>query len=349
MTQSGCLASAVSCRYDRGQQDGARAVITRRRLIKLSAASIFAPAVAVRAARAQAWPDRPVHMIVPIAAGGPTDTNARIVADQMSKVLGQQVVVHNKSGAGTNIGNAFVAHAEPDGYTILYGTSSLSANGALYRALDYNPIIDFAPVSLVAKFPFFMFVPNSSPAKTVAEFIALAKEKPGKLIMGSPGTGSGPHLTELLFMQMAQIQMTHAPYRGAAPAFIDLIPGRIDCYFGSGELLTYSRSGQVRCLGSSGAKRSPAAPDVPTIAEAVPGYEVESWQGVFVPAKTPTEIVKKMNAGIAKALADPALINNFAETAYTTTPSSPEELGKFLQAETQKWTAIIKTADLKIN
>jgi tripartite-type tricarboxylate transporter receptor subunit TctC len=167
--------------------------------------------------------------------------------------------------------------------------------------------------------------------------------------MGSPGTGSGPHLTELLFMQMAQIQMTHAPYRGAAPAFIDLIPGRIDCYFGSGELLTYSRSGQVRVLGSSGAKRSPAAPDVPTIAEAVPGYEVESWQGVFVPAKTPTEIVKKMNAGIAKALADPALINNFAETAYTTTPSSPEGLGKFLQAETQKWTAIIKTADLKIN
>jgi tripartite-type tricarboxylate transporter receptor subunit TctC len=343
------LVSAVGCRYYLAKQDGARAVITRRRLIKLSAASIFAPAIAVRAAWAQAWPDRPVHMIVPIAAGGPTDTNARIVADQMSKVLGQQVVVDNKSGAGTNIGNAFVAHAEPDGYTILYGTSSLSANGALYRALDYNPITDFAPVSLVAKFPFFMFVPNSSPAKTVAEFIALAKEKPGKLIMGSPGTGSGPHLTELLFMQMAQIQMTHAPYRGAAPAFIDLIPGRIDCYFGSGELLTYSRSGQVRVLGSSGAKRSPAAPDVATIAEAVPGYEVESWQGVFVPAKTPTEIVKKMNAGIGKALADPALINNFAETAYTTTPSSPEELGKFLQAETQKWTAIIKAADLKIN
>ena len=132
------------------------------------------------AARAQAWPDRPIHMIVPIAAGGPTDTNARIVADQTSKVLGQQVVVDNKSGAGTNIGNAFVAHAEPDGYTILYGTSSLSANGALYRALDYNPIIDLAPVSLVAKFPFFMFVPNSSPAKTVAEFIALREGKAGQ-------------------------------------------------------------------------------------------------------------------------------------------------------------------------
>jgi tripartite-type tricarboxylate transporter receptor subunit TctC len=325
-------------------------MITRRRLIKLSAASVFAPAIMVRAARAEAWPDRPIHLVVPIAAGGPTDTNARIVADQMSKVLGQQVVVDNKGGAGTNIGNAFVAHSEPDGYTILYGTSSLSANAALYRALDYNPFTDLAPVSLVAKFPFFMFVPNSSPAKTVAEFIALAKQKPGKLIMGSPGTGSGPHLSELLFMQMAKIQMTHAPYRGAAPAFIDLIPGRIDCYFGSGELLTYSRSGQVRVLGSSGAKRSPAAPDVPTIAEAgVPGYEVESWQGVFAPAKTPTEIVQKMNAGVITALADPALIGKLAKTAYTTTPSSPEELEKFLQADTQKWAAIIKAADLKIN
>lgn len=325
-------------------------MITRRRLIRLSATSIFAPAVVVRAARAQAWPDRPIHLIVPIAAGGPTDTNARILADQMSKVLGQQVVVDNKGGAGTNIGNGFVAHSEPDGYTILYGTSSLSANAALYRALDYSPTTDLAPVSLVAKFPFFMFVSNSSPAKTVAEFVALAKEKPGKLIIGSPGTGSGPHLAELLFMQMAQIQMTHAPYRGAAPAFIDLIPGRIDCYFGSGELLTYSRSGQVRVLGSSGIKRSPAAPDVPTIAEAgVPGYEVESWQGVFAPAKTPAEIVQKMNAGIAKALADPELVKKLADTAYTTAPSSPEELGKFLQADTQKWAAIIKAADLKIN
>ena len=325
-------------------------MITRRHLIKLSAGSVFAPAIAVRGARAQAWPNRPIHMIVPLAAGGPTDTNARILADQLSKVLGEQVIIDNKAGAGTNIGNGFVAHSEPDGDTILFGTSSLSVNGALYRALDYNPTTDLAPVSLVAKFPFFMFASNSSPAKTVAEFIALAKEKPGKLIIGSPGTGSGPHLAELLFMQMAQIQMTHAPYRGAAPAFIDLIPGRIDCYFGSGELLTYSRSGQVRVLGSSGAKRSPAAPDVPTIAEAgVPGYEVESWQGVFAPAKTPVEIVQKMNAAIAKALGDPALVKKLADTAYTTTPSSPEELGTFFQADTQKWAAIIKAADLKIN
>ena len=290
-----------------------------------------------------------MHMIVPIAAGGPTDTNARIVADRLSKILGQQVVVDNKSGAGTNIGNAFVARAEPDGYTILYGTSSLAANAALYRSLSYNPNTDFAPVSLIAKFPFFMFVPNSSPAKTVAEFVAAAKAHPGKLIMASPGTGSGPHLAELLFMQMAQIQMTHAPYRGAAPAFIDLIPGRIDCYFGSGELLTYSRSGQVRVLGSSGIKRSPSAPDVPTIAEAVPGYEVESWQGIFMPVKTPTPIVQKMNAAVAKALADPDVLKKFNATAYTAEPSSPEALGQYLKEQTAKWSAIIKSAGLKID
>jgi tripartite-type tricarboxylate transporter receptor subunit TctC len=324
-------------------------------LIALSAASAIASGALTRTAAAQKpqpgnWPDRPVHMIVPIAAGGPTDTNARIVADRLSKILGQQVVVDNKGGAGTNIGNEFVARSEPDGYTALYGTSSLAANAALYRALSYNPNTDFAPVSLIAKFPFFMFVPNSSPAKTVAEFVAAAKAHPGKLIMASPGTGSGPHLAELLFMEMAQIQMTHAPYRGAAPAFIDLIPGRVDCYFGSGELLTYSRSGQVRVLGSSGAKRSPSAPDVPTIAEAgVPGYEVESWQGIFMPVKTPAPIVQKMNAAVAKALADPDVLKKFNATAYNAEPSSPEALGQYLKEQTAKWSAIIKSAGLKID
>ncbi len=330
-------------------------MLSRRRLIALSAASAIAPGALVRTASAQTaqpgnWPERPVHLIVPIAAGGPTDTNARIVADRLSKILGQQVVVDNKSGAGTNIGSEFVTRSEPDGYTMLYGTSSLAANAALYRSLSYNPMTDLAPVSLVAKFPFFMFVSNSSPAKTVAEFIANAKAHPGRLIMASPGTGSGPHLAELLFMEMAGIQMTHAPYRGAAPAFIDLIPGRVDCYFGSGELLTYSRSGQVRVLGSSGTKRSPSAPDVPTIAEAgVPGYEVESWQAVFAPAKTPAPIVQKVNAGLAKVLADPDVLKKFNATAYTAEASSPEALGQYLKEETTKWAAIIKSAGLKID
>jgi tripartite-type tricarboxylate transporter receptor subunit TctC len=326
------------------------AVLTRRHLIAVSAASALAPGVLTRAARADAWPDRPVHMIVPIAAGGPTDTNARLVAEEISKTWGQQVVVENRSGAGTTIGDAYVAHAAPDGYTVLYGTSSLAANGALYHSLDYNPLTDYAPVSLVAKFPFFMFVPNSSPAKTVTEFVDYAKAHAGKLIMGSPGAGSGPHLAEQYFLQMAGIQMTHAPYRGAAPAFIDLIPGRIDCYFGSGELLTFSRSGQVRVLGSTGAKRSPATPDVPTITESgVSGYVVDSWQAVFAPAKTPSEIVQKMNTGIVKALAEPAFIAKLAQNAYAVETSSPDALGKFLKEDTDKWNAVIKTANIKID
>jgi tripartite-type tricarboxylate transporter receptor subunit TctC len=324
-------------------------VLTRRRLMALSAASAFAPSLP-HVAPADAWPDRAVHLVVPIAAGGPTDTNARLLANRLSKIWGQQVVVDNKGGAGTNIGNEFVARSEPDGYTLLFGTSSLSANAALYRSLSYNPETDFAPVSLVARFPFFMFVPNSSPAKTVKDFIANANAHDGKLIMGSPGTGSGPHLAEALFMQMAKIHMTHAPYRGAAPAFIDLIPGRIDCYFGSGELLTYSRSGQVRVLASTGVKRSPAASEVPTITESgVPGYVVESWQAVFAPAKTPSEILRVMNAGVVKALGEKTIVDTLAQTAYTAESSSADALQKFLKADTEKWQSVIKSTGLKID
>jgi tripartite-type tricarboxylate transporter receptor subunit TctC len=322
---------------------------THRNLIAICVASALAPSL-VCAAAGNAWPDRPVHMVVPLAAGGPTDTNARIVAEQLSKIWGQQVVIDNKGGAGTNIGNAFVAHSDPDGYTLLYGTSSLASNGALYRSLDYSPTTDLTPISLVAKFPFFMFVPSSSPAKTVREFIDYAKAQPGKLIMASPGTGSGPHLAELLFLQMAGIQMTHAPYRGAAPAFTDLIPGRVHCYFGSGELLTYSRSGQVRVLASTGAKRSPSASDVPTMAESgIPKYVVDSWQGIFAPAKTPPEIVQKINRDVAKALTEPTLVEKFARNAYTIESSSTDKLAKFLEEDTEKWEVVIKTNGIKID
>jgi tripartite-type tricarboxylate transporter receptor subunit TctC len=194
-----------------------------------------------------------------------------------------------------------------------------------------------------------MFVPNSSPAKSVMEFIADAKAHPGKRIMGNPGTGSAPHLTAELFLQMANIKMTHVPYRGAAPAFVDLIPGRIDCYFGSGELLTYSRSGQVRALATTGAERSTAEPELPTIAEAgVPGYAVDSLQGVFLPAKTPAEIVNRMSTDITTALAVPAIKDALAQTAYAAGGSSPEALRQWLEADSAKWSAVIKTADIKV-
>jgi tripartite-type tricarboxylate transporter receptor subunit TctC len=324
-------------------------MLTRRRLIALSAASTLAPNIVARA-QSSAWPSRPVRLIVPLAAGGPTDTLARVLGDELSKLRGQQVVIENKPGGGTNIANEYVARSEPDGYTALFATSSLATVGSLYHSLGYDPVMDLAPVSLVAKFPFFMFVPNSSPAKSVMEFIADAKAHPGKRIMGSPGTGSAPHLTAELFLQMAHIKMTHVPYRGAAPAFIDLIPGRIDCYFGSGELLTYSRSGQVRALATTGAQRSAAEPELPTMAEAgVPGYAVDSWQGVFLPAKTPAEIVGRMSTDITTALAVPAIKDKLAKAAYAAQGSSPEALRQWLETDAAKWSAVIKSADIKID
>src|SRR5712691_6546342 len=284
-------------------------MLTRRHLIALSVASALAPNLFVRAARAQApkgdFPNKPVRLIVPVAAGGPTDIVARMLAEKLSKMWGQQVVIENKGGAGTNIGNEYVAQSDPDGYTVLFATASLAVNSSLYRSLNYDPIADFAPVSLVTQLAYFVFVPNSSPAHSIKELIDYAKSRPGKLTIASPGTGSAPFLAEMLFLQMADLKMTHVPYRGASPAFTDLIPGRIDCYFGSGTLLSYAQSGQVRVLASTGPTRNVAAPDVPAIAEYVPGYEVVSSQALFVPAKTPREIVGKISADTNTVLSDP--------------------------------------------
>src|SRR5215472_4907420 len=327
-------------------------MLTRRRLIALCAAPALAPNLFTRAARAQKadFPNKPVRLIVPVAAGGPTDIVARMLAEKLSKMWGQQVVIENKGGAGTNIGNEYVAQSDPDGYTVLFATASLAVNSSLYRSLNYDPIADFAPVSLVTQLAYFVFVPNSSPAHSIKEFIDYAKSRPGKLTIASPGTGSAPYLAEMLFLQMAGLQMTHVPYRGASPAFADLIPGRIDCYFGSGTLLSYARSGQVRVLASTGAKRDTAAPDVPTIAEAgVPGYEVTAWQALFVPAKTSPGIVRKVSADTNRALSDPAIKDKLAQTGYLAEGSSPEELAKLLKAEIAQWSAVIKSIGIKID
>lgn len=329
-------------------------MLTRRHLIALSAAQAFAPTPFIRQARAQApkadFPNRPVRLIVPVAAGGPTDIVARMLAEKLSKIWGQQVVIENKGGAGTNIGNEYVAQSDPDGYTVLFATASLAVNTSLYRSLSYDPIADFAPVSLVTQLAYFVFVPNSSPAHSIKEFIDHARSRPGKLTMASPGTGSAPFLAEMLFLQMAGIEMTHVPYRGASPAFTDLIPGRVDCYFGSGALLSYARSGQVRVLATTGPKRDAAAPDVPTIAEAgVPGYDVTAWQALFVPAKTPPEIVRKISADTTAALTEPAIKDRLAANGYVAEGSSPEALEKLLKLEIAKWSAVIKSVGIKID
>src|SRR6266581_5428379 len=326
-------------------------MLTRRHLIALSAAPALAPNLFVRAARAQNpkgdFPNKPVRLIVPVAAGGPTDIVARMLAEKLSKMWGQQVVIENKGGAGTNIGNEYVAQSDPDGYTILFGTASLAVNTSLYRSLNYDPIADFAPVSLVTELAYFVFVPNSSPAHSIKEFIDYAKSRPGKLTIASPGTGSAPFLAEMLFLQMADLKMTHVPYRGASPAFTDLIPGRVDCYFGSGTLLSSARSGQVRVLATTGGQRDAAAPDVPVIAEYVPGYEVVSTQSLFAPAKTPREIVGKISADTHTVLAETALRAKLAEMGYVAAGSSPEELGKLLRSEIARWSALINSVGIR--
>ena len=329
-------------------------MLTRRRLIALSTGSAVALSLSGRAAWAQMqsldWPNRVVRFIVPFAAGGPTDIVARVVTEQLSKIWGQQAVIENRGGAGTNIGNEMVARSDPDGYTVLFATASLAVNRSLYRSLSYDPIADFAAVSLVSRFSLFMFVPNSLPTKSVMEFVAYAKAYPGKLTLASPGTGSTPHLAGELLKQMAGIEMAHVPYRGASPALNDLIPGRVDCYFGSGALLENMRSGQLRGLAVTGAKRDPVAPELPTMAEAgVPGYEVSSWHGLFVPARTPPEIVRKISADTIAALADPVVKSKLEQAGYMVVGSSPDELQTLLKSEIDKWSVVIKTVGIKIN
>jgi tripartite-type tricarboxylate transporter receptor subunit TctC len=331
--------------------------VTRRRFNALASASALMPGWAVRRAQAQAtshsqaqaqnWPTRPVRFIVPFAAGGPTDVIARIVAERLSLVWGQQVLIENRPGGGTNIANELVARADPDGHTVLVGGSSQATARGLYRSLGYDPINDFAPVAFLCSYSFFMFVPNTLPVRSVGEFIAYAKANKGQLTLASPGTGSSPHLCGELFKHMAGLELTHVPYRGAAPAMNDLIPGRVHLLFSGGATLDNARSGQVRVLGYSGTKRATIAPEVPTIAEnGVPGFEVVAWYGLFVPVKTPAEIIARMNADTIAALADPSVQGRLAPLGYESRPETPAQVGALLRAETAMWERVVRQAGI---
>jgi tripartite-type tricarboxylate transporter receptor subunit TctC len=326
-------------------------MITRRRLLKTSGAVALAPALMPRGAWSQGpaanWPTRFVRMIVPFPPGGGTDAVGRILAVRLSEIWGQQVVIENRGGAGSNIGNEAAARSEPDGYTMLFATVALAINRFMYKSLSYDSLNDFAPIGVLCNYPNVMAVPNASPAKSVQEFVALAKSKPG-LTFGSSGVGTTPHLSGELFKRLVGIEMTHVPYRGAGPALNDLIAGRIDMMFNTiGAMLTQVRNGQVRGLAVSSPQRFFTAPDLPSVAESgAPGFDVMGWYAFAAPARTPLEILRKINADTRTALADPKVKKRLEDLGVGIVGSTPEEMATLIRAEMEKWGPIIKAAGI---
>jgi tripartite-type tricarboxylate transporter receptor subunit TctC len=323
-------------------------MIGRRELLALGALSAFAAAKPESAA-AQSWPNRPVRLVVPYAPGGTTDGTARIVAEWLSRAWGQQVIIENKPGQGTNIGAETVARSDPDGYTMLVAASSMAANKNLYRTLRYDLVGDLAPVSRLVTFPLVFFVPNSSPVKSIADLIVHAKERNGSLTYGTPAYAGINHLTGELFSRTAGVKMTHVPYRGDALATTDLIAGRLDLQISGTVQLEQARAGQMRALAVTTAERVAAASDIPTIAESgLPGFSVQAWFALVVPAKVPADIVKKMNVDTVLALRDPTVRAKLEGIGVAVAPSTPEELASFIKAEIAKWETVIKESGIKV-
>jgi tripartite-type tricarboxylate transporter receptor subunit TctC len=303
--------------------------INRRKLVGLAAAALAPLATGDRALAQASFPNRVVRLICPIAAGGGIDAVTRLLASRLAEIWQQQVVVENRTGGSNNIAAEAVARSEPDGYTIFATPSSLSVAGLLFASLGYDPVGDFAPVSLIGTYPNVMVVPNSSPARSVEGFIAYANANRGKITFASGGHGSSLHLAGALFKRMTGIEMTHVPYRGAAPAFNDLIPGRVDVMFNLiSSSLPLARSGKIRILAVATLQRAAIAPDLPTVAESgVPGFDVSSWIGLFVPAKT-----------------SPAI----EEMGVEVVGSSPAELAAQVKADITKWGPVIREAGISV-
>ncbi len=321
--------------------------LPRRRFLHLAAGVAALPAVS-RIARAQAYPTRPVRVIVPTAPGGAPDIVARLMGTWLSERLGQQFVIENRPGGGSNIGTEAVVRAPPDGYTILLASSTNAINATLYEKLNYNFIRDIMPVAGIIRFPLVMVVNPSVPAKTVPEFTAYAKAKPGKINLGSPGIGTPPHVAGELFKMMAGVEMVHVPYRGGAPVMTDLLGGQVQVLFGSTSLtIEQIRAGKLRPLAVTTATRWEGLPDIPTVGDFVPGYEASAVFGLGAPKKTPDEIIDKLNKEINAALADPKIKVRLAVLGGTPLAGSPADFGKLITDDTEKWGKVIKFADIK--
>jgi tripartite-type tricarboxylate transporter receptor subunit TctC len=303
-------------------------------------------------AQAQDYPKQTVKILVPFVAGGGVDVVARIIAPKLGEELGQSVIIENRGGAGGMLGATAVAQSPPDGYTILLGTGSThGTNSAVYAKVNYDPVRDFAPIVLVTQSPLLMVVPPTLAAKSVAEFIALARSKPGQLSFGSYGTGSINHLGAELFNSMAHIQTNHVPYRGSAPALTDLVGGRIDFVFdGVSTSLGYVQGGTLRLLGVAGPNRSPVLPDAPTISEAgVPGFDTSVWFGLFAPAGTPKPIIELVNKKMNAVLASAQVKENFQRLGFEPVGGGPDVLAKRVQTEMKKWADLVHEKNIHID
>jgi tripartite-type tricarboxylate transporter receptor subunit TctC len=326
-------------------------MLNRRRFVGLGAAAVAAPSILFSRASAADWPAKPVRVVVPFAPGGSTDTTARLVGNRLQEVWGQSVVVENKPGAGGNIAADMVAHSDPDGYTIFIVGPGQATNQFLYPSLSYDPVGDFAPVTLLITQPNLMCVPNSSPAKSVQEFIAYCNENRGKVTYASSGNGTTLHLCGELFKRLAKVEMTHIPYRGGALAINDLIPGRVDVIFDNmPTVLSHVKAGSLRGLAVTTRERVAVVPDIPTIAESgLPGFDVMSWFAFFVPARTPRDVIARINADTNAALAHAPVKSRFEELGATPKGSTPAELAAFLKSEIDKWGPVIRDARIRVD
>jgi tripartite-type tricarboxylate transporter receptor subunit TctC len=321
--------------------------LPRRKFLHLAAGVAAFPAVS-RIARAQAYPTRPVRIVVGFAPGGATDIMARLIGQWLSERLGQPFVIENRPGAAGNIGTEAVVRAPADGYTLLLAASPAAINATLYEKLNFNLIRDVAPVAGIHREPNVMKVNPSVPVKTVPEFIAHAKANPGKINMASGGNGSPSHVSGELFKMMTGVNLVHVPYRGAGPALVDLLGGQVQVNFSTmSSSIEYVKVGKLRALAVTTATRSPVLPDIPTVAEFVPGYESSYWTGVGAPKNTPSQIIDKLNETINAGLANPKIKVQLADLGGTPFVGSPADFGKLIAEETEKWAKVIKFAGIK--
>ena len=302
-----------------------------------------------RIARAESYPSRPVRLIVPFGSAGATDIVARLIGQYLSERLGQTFIIENRPGAGGNLGIETVVRSSPDGYTLVLAGAPSAISATLYDNLNFNFIRDITPVAAIVRFPNVMVVNPSVPAKSLPEFIAYAKANPGKLNMASPGSGSTPHVTGELFKMMTGVDMVHVPYRGGVAAVMtDMLSGRVHVYFGTtASSIEYIRAGKLRALAVTTAMRSETLPDIPTVAEFVPGYEASAWFGIGAPRNTPAEIVDKLNTAVNAMPADPAARARFIGLGASLLPGSAADFGNLIADETQKWGKVIKFAGIK--